>query len=70
MKTLPLTCTCGRPWAHIAGGRLIVISRHGGKEHTNSIALSTLLKLLNISESEFQVIIEQTDVSMYQTQAS
>ena len=46
MFVLKLHCACGRPWAYISDGSIIVESRHNGNTHTNSLSLAKLLALI------------------------
>lgn len=50
MQVLELRCRhCANPYMHIYNGVVTVDSRHGGHIHTNSISLSLLLQLAEIS---------------------
>lgn len=41
-----LTCSsCGRPFARIENGALVIESRHSGETHTNTIAITELNRL-------------------------
>jgi hypothetical protein len=43
----PLTCrTCGRPFARVQNGVLVIESKHGSETHTNVISLTQLRALL------------------------
>ena len=59
--------TCSRPWGHIYNGVLSVESRHGGEVHSNSIALATLLKLLQnsryaLAPDEMRQMLEELEL--------
>jgi hypothetical protein len=40
-----LTCDCGLPWARIENGSLVVVARHRGETHTNTISIMELGRL-------------------------
>lgn len=55
VRRVALVCTdrgCARPFAHLEGGYLIIESRHGGDKHTNRIAVSDILKLIEQEREE------------------
>jgi hypothetical protein len=64
---------CNRPWASIYNGAMTVDSRHRGETHTNTVALSTLLKLLHNSRyalepEAMQRMLEEFNLPILQIQ--
>lgn len=48
---------CGRPWAHVYGGRLIVDAWHNFEDHRNDIALPQLSAVVPVAAMpEFRVM--------------
>lgn len=64
--SIKFTCTtpgCRQPWAEIYNGVISIPSRHGGEHHTNAMAVTDMLAILDMSAARREAWKSIYDIS-------